>query len=163
MKISITSLAAVLVLLLESTSGAQCRGRTKVLHYCGSDGKNECSFSTFTHDEPKNNSVISYARACGESTGRKCKGMDASICLFSPQCIWWSTWNKDDNIRKDSECREFDCSYGWSQKYCEYFQKECIYDTKDNKCKDKNPRKKGIWETANDHIESTTGRRLDGK
>ncbi|CDH58147.1 predicted protein [Lichtheimia corymbifera JMRC:FSU:9682] len=67
------------------------------------------------------------------------------------------------DIRKDSECREFDCSYGWSQKYCEYFQKECIYDTKDNKCKDKNPRKKGIWETANDHIESTTGRRLDGK
>lgn len=30
-------------------------------------------------------------------------------------------------------------------------------------CKDKNPRKTGIWETANDHIESTTGRRLDGK
>ncbi|KAJ8654667.1 hypothetical protein O0I10_009718 [Lichtheimia ornata] len=151
----------VLVLLFKPTSAEQCQRRHHVVGYCS--GEHKCTFSSFIYHVPQNNSAITYERGCGESTGKRCKDIkDRAGCFNSPQCLWWQTYNKDDNILRDYECREFDCSYGWTEDYCGQF-KDCVFDKKDSKCKSKKQPKKSLWEIINDHAETATGKRLDGK
>lgn len=50
------------------------------------------------------------------------------------QSTYYSLGDPPIDILRDYECREFDCSYGWTEDSCGQF-KDCVFDKKDSsKC-----------------------------